>query len=74
MTLDQLQPGQIATVTAIGGDGPLRRRILDMGLTTGVLIEMIKTSPFGDPLEYKVRDYHISLRRDEAQLIEVEMS
>jgi Fe2+ transport system protein FeoA len=72
MTLDQLKPGQTAVVKTIGGEGPLRRRILAMGLTTGATIEMVKASPLGDPLEYKVRNYHISLRRSEAQLIEVE--
>jgi ferrous iron transport protein A len=72
-TLDQLSPGQSAVVKKIGGEGPARRRILDMGLTNGVQVEMIKASPLGDPVEYKVRDYFLSLRKSEASMIEVEL-
>ncbi len=71
-TLDQLGPGQTGTVTKIGGERPLRRRIMDMGITHGVQIAMIKAAPMGDPIEYLVRGYHLSLRRSEARLIEVE--
>jgi ferrous iron transport protein A len=70
-TLDKLSPGQTATVKKIGGDGPIRRRMLDMGLTGGVGIEMVKASPLGDPIEYRVRGYYLSLRKSEAQMIEV---
>jgi ferrous iron transport protein A len=73
-TLDQLSKGQRATVTRVKGEGPLRRRILDMGLTRGAEIQMVKASPMGDPVEYLVRGYHLSLRRAEAQLIEVELA
>jgi Fe2+ transport system protein FeoA len=72
MTLDQLQTGQLATVRAVGGKGALRRRLMDMGLVRGVSIELIKAAPMGDPLEYLVRGYHLSLRRAEAQLVEIE--
>jgi ferrous iron transport protein A len=72
LTLDQLTPGQRATVTRVGGGGPVRRRILDMGITRGIEIEMIKAAPLGDPIDYLVRDYHLSLRREEARQIEVE--
>lgn len=72
LTLDQLSPGQRATVTNVGGDGPIRRRILDMGITRGIEIEMIKAAPLGDPIEYLVRDYHLSLRKEEARHIEVQ--
>jgi ferrous iron transport protein A len=71
-TLDQLGPGQTATVRKIGGERPLRRRIMDMGITRGVQIAMIKAAPMGDPVEYLVRGYHLSLRRSEAHLIEIE--
>lgn len=71
-TLDQLEPGQIARVKRIGGDKPVRRRIMDMGVTSGVEIEMIKAAPMGDPIEYKVRGYRLSLRKSEAQTIEIE--
>lgn len=72
-TLDQLSPGQSAFVKKVGGEGPMRRRLLDMGLTSNTEIEMVKTSPLGDPIEYKVRGYNLSLRKTEAQMIEVEL-
>lgn len=72
-TLDQLTPGQAATVRKVGGKGAIRRRMLDMGLTSGVGIEMVKASPLGDPIEYKVRGYYLSLRKSEAQMIEIEL-
>lgn len=72
-TLDQLTPGQTATVQRIGADRPVRRRMMDMGLTRGVPIEMVKASPFGDPIEYKLRGYSLSLRKTEAQMVEVKM-
>jgi Fe2+ transport system protein FeoA len=70
-TLDQLTPGQKARVKRIGGEGSVRRRLMDMGITSGVEIAVIKTSPFGDPVEYLLRGYHLSLRKSEAQMIEV---
>ena len=72
-TLDQLTRGQKATVKKVGGEGPVRRRLMDMGVTNGVNVEMVKASPLGDPIEYKVRGYHLSLRLSEARLIEVEV-
>lgn len=70
-TLDQLTPGQSARVKRIKGAGAVRRRLMDMGITNGVEIAMVKASPLGDPVEYLVRGYHLSLRKSEAQMIEV---
>ena len=70
-TLDQLSPGQQARVARVTGTGALRRRLMDMGLVPGVEIELLRAAPMGDPLEYKVRGYHLSLRKAEAQQIEV---
>lgn len=70
-TLDQLTAGQTAKVQKVGGEGPVRRRLMDMGLTKGTEITMIKVSPLGDPVEYEVRGYSLSLRKTEAQMIEV---
>jgi DtxR family Mn-dependent transcriptional regulator len=70
-TLDHLSPGQAGTVTKIGGKGPIRRRLMDMGITRGVEIKAIKTSPLGDPVEYHLRGYNLSLRKSEAEMIEV---
>ncbi len=71
-TLDQICEGQQVVIAAVSGEGPIRRRLLDMGLTRGAEIEMVKASPLGDPVEYKIRGYHLSLRQSEARLIRVE--
>lgn len=73
ITLDKLVPGESARIKKIGGRGPIRRRLVDMGLTSGALIEMIKVSPLGDPVEYRVRGYHLTLRMSEAKTIQVEL-
>lgn len=72
MTLDQLESGQPATVRKITGQGALRRRLMDMGLVRGVSIEKVKAAPMGDPVEYLVRGYHLSLRKSEAKLVEID--
>ena len=72
-TLDELSPGQQATVKRVAGNGPVRRRILEMGVTNGARIEMVKRSPLGDPIEYKVRGFNLALRLEEARTIEVEL-
>lgn len=71
ITLDQLAPGQSARVQRINGEGAVRRRLLDMGITSGAEITVVKASPLGDPVEYLVRGYHLSLRKAEAQMITV---
>ncbi len=74
MTLGSLRPGDRARVLSIGTQGALRRRILDMGgITPRVVVQLIKVAPLGDPLELTVRGYQLSLRKQEASLIEVEM-
>ncbi|MCB9136939.1 MAG: ferrous iron transport protein A [Caldilineaceae bacterium] len=70
-TLDQLAPGQSARVTRINGKGAIRRRLMDMGIVKGTEIQVIKASPLGDPVEYRLRGYSLSLRREEARLIDV---
>lgn len=71
MTLKDLQPGQEGVVTSIGEKGPVRRRIMDMGVTPGAKIKVIKVAPLGDPIEVNVRGYELSLRKHEANQIEV---
>lgn len=71
-TLDQLTPGGKARVKRVGGEGAVRRRLMDMGLVRGAEIELIKAAPMGDPLEFRLRGYHLSLRKVEAQMVELE--
>jgi ferrous iron transport protein A len=72
MTLDKLKPGEKATVIGIGGKGPVRRRLIDMGITPGANVMIKKTAPFGDPLEVNIRGYSLSMRRSEASQVTVE--
>ena len=72
MTLDQLKPGESATVAALRGEGAVKRRIMDMGITEGVLVAVRKVAPLGDPIELTVRGYELSVRKEEAAKIEVE--
>lgn len=69
ITLDTLMPGQSATITRITGKGAVRRRLLDMGLTNGAAISVLRRAPLGDPIEYQLRGYHLSLRKSEAATI-----
>lgn len=72
MTLDKLSVGQTATITAVGGDGALRCRLLDMGLIPKTKITLQKVAPMGDPIEIHIRGYELTLRKEEAEKIEVE--
>lgn len=73
MTLKELKPGQEGTVISIGEKGPMRRRIMDMGVTPGAEVKVIKIAPLGDPIEVNIRGYELSLRKDEAQQIQVKI-
>lgn len=72
MTLDKLPLGQNAKITAVGGEGALRRRLLDMGLTPKTTIMLRKIAPMGDPIELALRGYELTLRLDDARNIDVE--
>lgn len=72
MTLKEVAVGSTARVKEITGAGPLRRRIMDMGITKGVDVYVRKVAPLGDPIELTVRGYELSIRKDEAEAIEVE--
>ena len=71
MTLDKILPGQSTVITAVGGQGALRRRLLDMGLTPGTQVLLRKTAPMGDPLELELRGYSLTLRLADAAEISV---
>ncbi len=71
-TLNQLEPGERATIVKVGGEGPVRRRILDMGVVKGADIEVVRVAPLGDPIEFRIKGYNLSLRKSEAQNVQVE--
>ena len=71
-TLDELPKGKTAVICAVAGKkDSLRRHLLEMGLTPGVEVTLVKTAPLGDPLEFKVRGYELTLRREDARNIEI---
>lgn len=70
-TLREVACGQTVTVKKLSGAGPVKRRIMDMGITKGVSIYVRKVAPLGDPIEVTVRGYELSLRKADAEMIEV---
>jgi ferrous iron transport protein A len=71
MTLRDVSVGQTVKVTRLNGEGPVKRRIMDMGITKGVEVYVRKVAPLGDPVEITVRGYELSLRKADAEMIEV---
>ncbi len=71
MTLRQLGLGKSAKITKVGGEGPLRRHLLDMGITPNTIVTLRKVAPLGDPIELRLRGYILTLRLDDAEKIEV---
>lgn len=71
-SLKDISCGQTVKVKKLTGEGPVRRRIMDMGITKGVEIFVRKVAPLGDPVEVTVRGYELSIRKDDAAMIEVE--
>ena len=71
-TLRDVSIGETVQVVRLHGEGAVKRRIMDMGITRGVEIFVRKVAPLGDPIEINVRDYELSLRKADAQMIEVE--
>ena len=73
MTLREVKVGQTAKVVKLPGTGPVKRRIMDMGITKGQTIHVIRVAPLGDPMEITVRNYELSVRKADAEMIEVEL-
>lgn len=71
-TLSEVKVGETAAVAKLHGQGPVKRRIMDMGITKGVEIYVRKVAPLGDPMELTVRGYELSLRKSDAEMIEVQ--
>ena len=72
MTLDKVKVGATVKVVKLTGEGAVKRRIMDMGITKGIEIYVRKVAPLGDPMELNLRGYELSLRKADAELIEVE--
>ncbi len=70
-TLKDIEVGQSAVVTKLHGEGAIKRRIMDMGITKGTVILIRKVAPLGDPIEVNIRGYELSIRKADAQIIEV---
>ena len=71
-TLRQVKVGETVTVVKLHGEGAVKRRIMDMGLTKGVQVYVRKVAPLGDPVEVNVRGYELSIRKNDAEMIEVQ--
>jgi len=71
-TLKETKPGATVRVSKVGGEGPIKRRIMEMGITKGVEVYVRKVAPLGDPIEVTIRGYELALRKADANLIEVE--
>ncbi len=71
-TLKQAKIGETVKVVKLHGEGAIKRRIMDMGITKGVEVYVRKVAPLGDPIEVTVRDYELSLRKADAEMIEIE--
>ena len=72
MTLREARVGQTVKVTKLTGTGPVKRRLMDMGITKGQLVHVLRVAPLGDPVEITVRGYELSVRKADCQMIEVE--
>jgi ferrous iron transport protein A len=73
LQLNDLEPGQKGVVVSIKGSGATRRRIMDMGVVRGSEIKVIRRAPLGDPVEFEIRDYNLTLRKSEAERIYVSL-
>lgn len=71
-TLKQAKVGETVTVVKLHGEGAVKRRIMDMGITKGVTVYVRKVAPLGDPIEVNVRGYELSIRKADAEMIEIE--
>lgn len=71
-TLREVKPGQTVTVLKVHGEGAVKRRIMDMGITKGTSIYVRKVAPLGDPVELTVRGYELSVRKGDAEMIELQ--
>ncbi len=72
--LSELQPGQAGIIIGFSGDNPrLKRRLMEMGMTNGALVKVVRNAPLKDPVEFEVRGYYVSIKRKEAEIVIVEV-
>jgi ferrous iron transport protein A len=74
MNLSKMRPGEKGKILSIGSVGPMKRRLMDMGLLVGEQVTVEKVAPLGDPIEVRIKSYHLSLRKKEAEGIAVEVA
>ncbi|OFV67877.1 MAG: Ferrous iron transporter, FeoA subunit domain protein [Candidatus Syntrophoarchaeum caldarius] len=72
-TLSDMQPGEKGRVLSVSGDNTVQRRIRDMGIVRGTEIEVVRRAPLGDPVEFRLKGYNLSLRKEEAACVSVEV-
>ncbi len=73
-TLKELEPMEKGRIVKVGGQGEIRRRLLDMGVVNGAMVEVLRVAPLGDPVQIKVKGYDLALRKTEAENIQVELT
>jgi Fe2+ transport system protein FeoA len=73
-TLDQLEKGETGLIKNVTGEGRIRRRLFDMGVTPGAIVYLRKKAPLGDPVEITIRGYELSLRKEEAKMVSIEVN
>jgi len=73
MNLSNIPKGVQARVTSVSGEGFITRRLMEMGIVPGVFVRLVKSAPFGDPIEVRLLGYSLAIRRNEAEAIEVEL-
>jgi len=69
--LNELEVGGVGTVVAVQGDTEVRRRLLEMGFCNGAMVEVIRRAPLGDPIQFRLRGYHLSLRDEQAKCVRI---
>ncbi len=72
-TLSDMQPGEKGIILSVSGDNTVQRRIRDMGIVRGTEIEVVRRAPLGDPVEFRLKGYNLSLRKEEASCVSVEV-
>ena len=73
MFLSDCKPGQAAVITRVHGDGPVAQRLMELGLVEGTRLQVVRVAPLGDPIQLRIQNYSLSLRKSEARSVEVDI-